>query len=191
LLIFISCLALASLPSSPQGPTELSVTVTPSSAIVYVDGVRRGVASHLHALRLTPGSHLIRVVNHKDEHQESVAVLRGKRTKWTWDFEDDRKTDTLAPAPSRREPKQQTSDGESRAEQAKAERPAIDPVWLKSSAAEPAPADAQESGVRRRAAQDLLAAMPALSAAVPVEVPKAAAPARHARKTKHAVARAD
>ncbi len=84
--------ALAGAPKA-SGPkkTLLKIEVRPASAIVYVDGKRKGTGAKAMSLPVEPGRHTIRIVQGRDEHQEVVAVKKGETTNWSWTFEDDRK----------------------------------------------------------------------------------------------------
>jgi hypothetical protein len=84
--------ALAGAPKA-SGPkkTLLKIEVRPASAIVYVDGKRKGTGAKAMSLSVEPGRHTIRIVQGRDEHQEVVAVKKGETTNWSWTFEDDRK----------------------------------------------------------------------------------------------------
>jgi hypothetical protein len=84
--------ALAGAPKA-SGPkkTLLKIEVRPASAIVYVDGKRKGTGAKAMSLSVEPGRHTIRIVQGRDEHQEVVAVKKGETTSWSWTFEDDTK----------------------------------------------------------------------------------------------------
>ncbi len=183
----VASVVLSSVPSGAPAPTELGISVTPPSAIVYIDGARRGPASRLHSLRLSPGTHLVRVVNRKDEHQEAVTVFRGKKTHWSWDFEDDRKSEAEAPAP-RHDAKAERAAVADLHPQADDDRPTAAALWLKPGSLDTPSADSGESGARRRAAQDLLAAMPRLTAPTPVVArpPAGHKARRHLKSRRHA-----
>lgn len=75
-----------------QGPkkTALKIEVKPDAAVVYVDGKVRGKGGKAHLVVVEPGTHLIKVVHKKDEHQEMVRVKPGETKSWVWEFEDDR-----------------------------------------------------------------------------------------------------
>jgi hypothetical protein len=96
--------------SAPK-KTQLKIEVKPVSAIIYVDGKRRGTGAKPITLPIEPGRHTIRIVHNRDEHQEVVVVKKGETTNWSWAFEDDRKAaqpaePTPEPAPLK-EPSQQ------------------------------------------------------------------------------------
>jgi hypothetical protein len=163
--------------ATPSSPTVLAVSVTPPTSVIYVDGSRRGTAARVHALHLSPGRHLVRVVNRKDEHQESVTVVRGKKTLWSWDFEDDRKPED-APAP--REVKATRPAVAEARPQPEDSGPVADPFSLKPGALDTPSSALMEAGARRRAALDRLAAMPSLGSPRPVMMTQPVA-----RKSRH------
>jgi len=85
--------ALSAAPSaSAPKKTQLKIEVKPASAVVYVDGKKRGTGAKPIVLPVEPGKHTIRIVHNRDEHQEVIAVKKGETTKWSWAFEDDRKS---------------------------------------------------------------------------------------------------
>lgn len=73
-----------------QKKTQLRIEVKPESAVIYVDGKRKGTGAKVHTLTVQPGRHMIKVVHKKDEHAEPVMVKKGELTHWKWEFEDDR-----------------------------------------------------------------------------------------------------
>jgi hypothetical protein len=70
--------------------TQLKIEVKPSSAVVYVDGQRRGTGAKPILINVTPGSHHIRVVHNRDQTTDVVRVKQGQVLTWGWAFEDDR-----------------------------------------------------------------------------------------------------
>jgi PEGA domain len=70
--------------------TQLKIEVKPASAVVYVDGVRKGTGAKPIVLTVTPGIHNIRVVHNKDQTTEVVRIKKGETLNWGWVFEDDR-----------------------------------------------------------------------------------------------------
>jgi hypothetical protein len=77
--------------SAPK-KTQLKIEVKPANAVIYVDGKRRGTGAKPIVLPVEPGKHTIRIVHNRDEHQEVIVVKKGETTKWSWAFEDDRKS---------------------------------------------------------------------------------------------------
>lgn len=90
-IALLAALALSAAPKSPATPTQLKLDVKPSSAVIYVDGKRKGTAAKVHVVKLSPGRHTIRIVNGLDEHSEVVSLKRGESKIWQWVFEDDRR----------------------------------------------------------------------------------------------------
>ncbi len=82
-------LALGGAPKAPANKALLKIEVKPASAIIYVDGKRKGTGATVRTLTLNPGPHTIKIVHNKDEHEEVVAVKPGTMS-WSWVFEDDR-----------------------------------------------------------------------------------------------------
>jgi len=82
-------LALGAAPAKST-KTQLKIEVKPSSAIVYVDGQRKGTGAKPILITVTPGTHNIRVVHNKDQTSEMVRVKSGQVLTWGWTFEDDR-----------------------------------------------------------------------------------------------------
>jgi hypothetical protein len=98
--MMVVALALAvALSGAPKGPqkTQLKIDVNPDTAVVYVDGRKKGTGKKPVTLNITPGRHAIKVVNKGDEHTESVSVKKGEVKTWQWAFEDDRR-DVRAPS---------------------------------------------------------------------------------------------
>ncbi len=84
-------LALGSAPRVPPKKTQLKLEITPATSVVYVDGKRRGTGGKLtRAFTVEPGRHTLKLVNGRDEHQESISVKKGESKVWQWAFEDDR-----------------------------------------------------------------------------------------------------
>jgi hypothetical protein len=81
----------------PPKKTALKITVKPAGAVFYIDGKRRGTGAKPYLITVTPGRHLIRIVNNKDEHEEPVDVKAGEQKEWSWEFEDDRPKTPDAP----------------------------------------------------------------------------------------------
>jgi len=103
--------ALAGAPkASAPKKTLLKIEVRPASAIVYVDGKRKGTGAKAMSLPVEPGRHTIRIVQGRDEHQEVVSVKKGETTNWSWTFEDDRKAgQPSVPEPEASSPPKETS----------------------------------------------------------------------------------
>lgn len=90
-LALAASLATSSGPSASAGTKSfLKIEVKPETAVLYVDGVRRGTGVKPHTIRVEPGRHALRVVNKGDEHQEQISVKKGETKQWAWAFEDDR-----------------------------------------------------------------------------------------------------
>ncbi len=87
---FAVAVALSGSPTKAATRTQLKIEIKPATAVLYVDGKRKGTGEKVHVLNVTPGNHTIRVVHDKDEHQEVVSVKKGKVKIWQWAFEDDR-----------------------------------------------------------------------------------------------------
>ena len=76
--------------AAPPKKTQLKVQVKPDTAVLFVDGQRKGTGAKVHTLTVEPGRHMLKVVNKGDEHQEMVSIKKGETKNWEWAFEDDR-----------------------------------------------------------------------------------------------------
>jgi hypothetical protein len=73
-----------------NGPTRLRLEVKPVSAVIYVDGKKRGTATDKPLLiTVTPGHHQIKVTYKKDSSEEPVTVKKGETLNWKYEFEED------------------------------------------------------------------------------------------------------
>lgn len=95
--MFTLALALAATLTASPAPAPaagnksfLKIEVKPETAVLYVDGVRRGRGNKPHVIRVEPGRHELKVTNKGDEHQEQISVKKGETKQWSWAFEDDR-----------------------------------------------------------------------------------------------------
>jgi hypothetical protein len=118
-MVVISLALAVALSGSPKASqkTQLTIDIKPETAVVYVDGKKKGTGKKPITLTVKPGRHQLRIVNNKDEHSETVVVKKGESKKWEWAFEDDRR-DVRAPRPEAEET--ETSTGGSGAEGADA-----------------------------------------------------------------------
>jgi hypothetical protein len=82
--------SLATTPAPAGTKSFLKIEVKPETAVLFVDGVRRGTGAKPHTIRVEPGRHDLKVVNKGDEHQEQISVKKGETKQWSWAFEDDR-----------------------------------------------------------------------------------------------------
>ncbi len=89
-LALAASLAASPAPTASGTRSYLKIEVKPETAVLYVDGVRRGTGAKPHTVRVEPGRHELRVVNKGDEHQEQISVKKGETKQWAWAFEDDR-----------------------------------------------------------------------------------------------------
>jgi hypothetical protein len=80
-------LSLGAAPAKPA-KTQLKIDVKPASAVVYVDGQRRGTGAKPIVLDVAPGTHKIRVVHKKDESTDVVRLKQGQILQWGISFED-------------------------------------------------------------------------------------------------------
>jgi hypothetical protein len=83
---------------TPAKPTRLQIDVKPETAVVFVDGARKGTGAHPILITVTPGRHKIKVTNAKDSDEEYVIVKKGETTSWKYEFEDDRATHKPVPS---------------------------------------------------------------------------------------------
>lgn len=89
ILSLVASIALAGSPNAGK-KTVLVLDVQPETAVIYVDGKKKGTAKKQITLAVTPGNHRVKVVNGGDEHEEVIAVKKGETKTWQWAFEDDR-----------------------------------------------------------------------------------------------------
>lgn len=85
-------LALAGGSKGNAKTSQLKIEVKPAAAVIYVDGKKKGTGANVHQLKLAPGRHTIKIVNHRDEHEEILTLKPGQTVAWSWTFEDDRST---------------------------------------------------------------------------------------------------
>jgi hypothetical protein len=76
--------------AAPPKKTQLKIEIHPDTAVLWVDGKKKGNGSKQYTLTVPPGNHVVKVTNKGDEHQEVVAVKKNEVKSWTWTFEDDR-----------------------------------------------------------------------------------------------------
>ena len=82
-MVVIGLALVVALGGAPK-KTQLKIEIKPETAVLFVDGKRKGTGAKLHVFTVTPGRHLLKVVNKKDEHQEMVIVKKGEVTSWQW-----------------------------------------------------------------------------------------------------------
>jgi hypothetical protein len=75
---------------TPAKPTRLRIDVKPETAVVFIDGVKKGTGKKTILLSMTPGRHRIKVTNDKDAVDDYVVVKKGETANWQYAFEDDR-----------------------------------------------------------------------------------------------------
>jgi hypothetical protein len=85
-------LVLAAAPKGNAKASQLKFDVKPATAVIYVDGIKKGTGASVHQLKLAPGRHIIKIVNRRDEHEEELTLKPGQTVAWSWTFEDDRTT---------------------------------------------------------------------------------------------------
>jgi hypothetical protein len=89
-LALVLSAALAGAPKTAANkPTQLKLDIQPDTAVVFVDGKKKGKGGKLITLAITPGNHIVKIVNNKDEHEEQVSVKKGEQKTFQWEFEDD------------------------------------------------------------------------------------------------------
>jgi hypothetical protein len=72
----------------PEGKAMLKIDVEPASQ-VFVDGKSKGTLKQK-TIELKPGTHVVRVVHKKDEHEDQVVLKSGSTTEFSWRFEDEK-----------------------------------------------------------------------------------------------------
>lgn len=98
-LLVATSLTVASAPAAARNKlvaatdkAQLVLDIQPATTQVYVDGQKRGTGDAVKHLTLTPGPHIVRLVNAGDEHEDQVVLRAGQKTTFTWKFEDDRQS---------------------------------------------------------------------------------------------------
>lgn len=94
----LALLVAVSLSGAPNKPTKLSIDVKPETAVVFVDGARKGTGKRTILITVTPGRHKLKVTNGKDADEEYVVVKKGETTSWKYEFEDDKPPSHKPPA---------------------------------------------------------------------------------------------
>ena len=115
-LALVLSAALAGAPKTAgTKPTQLKLDIQPDTAVVFVDGKKKGKGGKLITLAITPGSHIVKIVNNKDEHEEQVTVKKGEQKTFQWAFEDD--LETRRKKDAERKKAEEEEEGEEKADE--------------------------------------------------------------------------
>lgn len=71
-----------------KGKAQLELSVKPATAQLFVDGKAMGKAGAGRVLDVTPGFHVIKLVNKGDEHEERVKLPAGEKTTYRYEFDE-------------------------------------------------------------------------------------------------------
>ncbi len=81
---------LSGAPTTASKKTQLKIEIHPDTAVLWLDGKKKGKGTKQYTFNVTPGNHVVKVTNKGDEHQEVLHVKKNEVRSWTWTFEDDR-----------------------------------------------------------------------------------------------------
>ena len=85
--------------AKPKGKTQVQLAVKPAGAQVFIDGKSVGKAGENRVIDVTPGFHVIHVVNKGDEHEERVNFAPSRKTIYTFEFDDAVPSNPTEPTP--------------------------------------------------------------------------------------------
>jgi hypothetical protein len=89
LLLASASTALAADAKPPKGATaKLILKISPPDAEVFVDGDRKGTASKVTEVPVTPGTHEVTVKYKGDEHTREVVLKRNQNSTIEWALEE-------------------------------------------------------------------------------------------------------
>ena len=88
LAILITLALPLSAEATPKGKTQVQLAVKPTTAQLFIDGKPMGKAAENRVIDITPGNHVIHLVNKKDEHEERVNFASGRKTIYTFEFDE-------------------------------------------------------------------------------------------------------
>jgi hypothetical protein len=99
LLLLSLSLASSSAWSAKKERTQVELNVKPTTAQIFIDGKAMGKASSGRVIDVTPGFHVIRLVNKRDEHEERIKFPPNQKTTYTFEFEEEAPAPDVAPTP--------------------------------------------------------------------------------------------
>jgi hypothetical protein len=85
-LAVLTCSPLAL--AKPKGRTQVELAVKPASAQLFIDDKAMGKAGDHRLIDITPGFHVIHLVNKGDEHEERVKFAPNQKTIYTFEFDE-------------------------------------------------------------------------------------------------------
>ena len=89
MLSLILAVALAASPkAAPARETQLVIDVKPAQVVIYLDNKKVGAATKVYTLKVTPGSHNIKLVLNRDSSEDVVSVAKGEKKVWQFDMTD-------------------------------------------------------------------------------------------------------
>jgi len=99
LLALALCFPLAA-SAKPKGKTQVQLAVKPTTAQLFIDGKPMGKAGDGRVIDITPGNHVIHLVNKGDEHEERVNFEPNRKTIYTFEFDEAAPSNAAEPTPT-------------------------------------------------------------------------------------------
>ena len=96
--MLVLCVSLTAA-AKPKGKTQLQLAVKPAGAQLFIDGKPMGKVGENRVIDVTPGFHVIHVVHKGDEHEERVNFEAGRKTIYTFEFDDAVPANPAEPTP--------------------------------------------------------------------------------------------
>ena len=100
LAAFVLVLTPLSATAKPKGKTQVQLAVKPTSAQLFIDGKPMGKAADARVIDITPGFHVIHLVNKGDEHDERVNFAPNRKTIYTFEFDEGSPSNSADPTPT-------------------------------------------------------------------------------------------
>jgi hypothetical protein len=86
--------------AKPKSKTQVQLAVKPTTAQLFIDGKPMGKAADNRVIDITPGFHVIHLVNKGDEHEERVNFASGRKTIYTFEFDEAVPANATDPTPA-------------------------------------------------------------------------------------------
>jgi hypothetical protein len=90
MLAFMLAVAIAASPKAApaKDETQLVISVKPAQVVIYLDSKKLGTADQVHAVKVKPGDHHIRLTLKRDSSEDVVTVKKGQKKVWEFDMTD-------------------------------------------------------------------------------------------------------
>jgi hypothetical protein len=88
LAVLVLVTAPLSAAAKPKGKTQVQLAIKPTGAQLFIDGKPMGKAGDGRIIDITPGFHVIHLVNKGDEHEERVNFAPNRKTIYTFEFDE-------------------------------------------------------------------------------------------------------